>query len=108
MSGAAGGSGVTVEAWRDGAAFRVKAHAGARREGVSGCHDGALKVDVNAAPERGKANKGIVRILAKALAVPPSTVELLSGETQPLKRFGVAGIEPGELRRRIALALERG
>ena len=105
MSGVADGADVTVEAWRDGAAFRVKAHAGSRREGVSGSHDGALKIDVNAAPERGKANKGIVKILAKALAVPPSAVELLSGETQSLKRFGVAGIAPGDLRRRIALAL---
>ncbi|MFN8547595.1 MAG: DUF167 domain-containing protein [Candidatus Eisenbacteria bacterium] len=32
-----------------------------------GCHDGALKLTVRAAPERGKANDAVCRLLAEKL-----------------------------------------
>ncbi len=90
-----------VEAWQDGAAFQVKAHAGSRREGVSGFHDGMLRLDVTAAPEKGKANKAIIKLLANILDVPAANIELLSGDTNTRKRFGVRGITPDTVRRRI-------
>lgn len=90
-----------IEAWLDGSAFHVKAHAGSRRDGLSGVHDGMLKVEVTTAPEKGKANKAITKFLAKRLSVPPGDLELLSGETNPRKRFGLRGVPPEELRQRL-------
>lgn len=90
-----------IEPWQDGAAFHVKAHAGARRDGVSGVHDGMLKVEVTTAPEKGKANKAIAKLLAKQLAVPPGDLELLSGETNSRKRFGLRKVPPDELRQKL-------
>lgn len=93
---------VRVERWEDGAAFVVKAHPGSRREGFAGVHDGMLKVEVSAAPEKGKANKAIQKLLAKSLHLPASDLVLLSGDTQQKKRFGVRGASPEELIERIA------
>lgn len=90
-----------IEAWENGAAFYVKAHPGSRREGVSGVHDGMIRVDVAAAPEKGKANKAIVKLLAKALGVPATALRLLSGDTSARKRFGLAGVSPEDLRERL-------
>ncbi len=90
-----------VEPWENGAAFSVKAHAGAKRDGVSGLHGGMLKVEVTTAPEKGRANKAIIKLLAKKLNVGTGDLVLLSGETGRTKRFGVRGIDANTLRDRI-------
>ena len=50
-----------------------------------------LRVRVTAAPEAGLANRAVVKLLAEALAVPPSSIELASGAASRDKRFCVAG-----------------
>jgi uncharacterized protein YggU (UPF0235/DUF167 family) len=83
-----------IEPWEDGCAFPVKAHAGAKREGLSICRGGWLKIEVAAAPENGKANKAIVTLLAKALDVRAGQIFLLSGGASPRKRFGIRSLSP--------------
>lgn len=83
-----------AEPWQDGATFLVKAHAGAKRDRVGGIHDGMLKVEVTTAPEKGKANKAILKLLAKWLGTAPAGLELLAGDTNPKKRVGVHGMTP--------------
>ena len=83
-----------IEPWEDGCAFPVKAHPGARREGVSGRRSGCLKIEVTAAPENGKANKAIVKLLAKTLRVRAGQVILLSGGASTRKRFGIRDMSP--------------
>ena len=95
-----------VEEWAEGAAFLVKAHAGARRDGMGGVHDGMVKVEVTTAPEKGKANKAIAKFLAKKLGVAPGAMELLSGDTSQRKRFGVRGLTREELRDRLLSLLQ--
>ncbi|MGE3776880.1 MAG: DUF167 domain-containing protein, partial [Pirellulaceae bacterium] len=46
---------IQLERHAQGVVLPVRAHPGARREEVRGEHDGALKVSVAAAPEKGKA-----------------------------------------------------
>ncbi|MBI3269171.1 MAG: DUF167 domain-containing protein [Planctomycetes bacterium] len=57
----------------------------------------ALRVDVAAPPERGKANAELVRFLAKALGVGRGQLELVAGETSHLKRVRVHGAAPDRL-----------
>jgi uncharacterized protein (TIGR00251 family) len=52
--------------------------------------DGTLKVKLLAAPERGKANDELRALLAKRLGVRPRQVEILTGETSPLKHLRVS------------------
>lgn len=81
----------------DGVSFLVKAHAGSRINDLNGCHDGALRVRVTQAPEKGKANKAICALLAKILGVSKSSVTVLSGETASLKRVAVKGLNKNML-----------
>jgi uncharacterized protein YggU (UPF0235/DUF167 family) len=98
---------ILVESWLDGASFLVKAHPGARREALSGSHAGMLKAEVTAAPERGKANQALIRLLARELGVPPSELILLQGDAGTRKRFGVKGLAPKRLSSKLAEILER-
>jgi hypothetical protein len=59
--------------------------AGASRSRVAGVHGGALKLSVSAPPERGKANREVLRLVAQAFGVAPKSVEIVAGETSPDK-----------------------
>lgn len=89
----------------NGIVLPVRAQPGARRAGIVGVHQGALKVAVTTRPERGKANKAIVDRVCAELRLKPSQVRLVSGETSPMKRLLVSGIALAELERRVAMAL---
>jgi len=60
----------------------VKAQAGARKNGITGQHDGALKVSVTQAPEKGKANKALAKVIAVELGLKNSQVELAGRNRQ--------------------------
>ena len=97
---------IDLEPHDEGSILPVRAHPGARRNEIRGEHDGALRVAVTQAPEKGKANKAIAELLAKKLAVRKSQVELVSGETAGQKRFLVRGLAPDELSARLASVLK--
>ena len=50
-----------------------------------------LKVRVRAAPSEGAANAALGRLLAKALGVPPSRVEIVRGATSRIKQVKIVG-----------------
>ena len=84
--------------------LRLRVSPGAARTAVVGRHGGAWKVRVAAAPERGKANDALLALLAETLAVPRSSVTLVSGGGSRDKIVELAGIEPDEIERRLATA----
>jgi hypothetical protein len=85
-----------------GSRLRLRVKPGARRSEILGPHGGALKLAVAVAPERGKANQAVVRLLAEALGLPLSSIEILSGETSQDKAVLIA-LAPAE----VAARLER-
>jgi uncharacterized protein (TIGR00251 family) len=85
----------------EGTILPVRARPGANRNEIRGEQDGMLKVYVTQAPERGKANKAIIALLSKALALKKSQIELISGETSPRKKFLVRDVTPDDLAERI-------
>lgn len=78
---------------------------GASRERLVGVHGTALKIAVQAPPERGKANARVLAVLAHALHISTRDVTLLSGDTSRDKRVLIAGLTRSELLARIASAL---
>ena len=58
-----------------------------------------------AAPVDGRANEALVRLLGRALGVPPSSVEIVRGAASRDKLVRVAGMEADVLRRRIEEAM---
>ena len=63
----------------------IHVHAGARRSAVGGEYDGRLRVRVTAAPEKGKANRAIVQLLAKRLGLRKRQVAIAQGHTSQEK-----------------------
>jgi uncharacterized protein (TIGR00251 family) len=73
-------------------------------DGVETLSDGStvLKIRVRAIPSEGEANAALGRVLAKALAVPPRDVEIVSGHTSRIKRVKISGDAAA-----LTLALEK-
>ena len=65
-------------------------------DGVERLADGrsVLKVRVAAPPSEGKANAALVRLLAKAVGVPPRDVALTAGAMARIKRLTISGDGP--------------
>jgi hypothetical protein len=98
---------IALQPHAEGTILPVRASPGARRNEVRGAHDGMLKVSVTQAPEKGKANKALIEVLAKALAVKKSQIALVSGETASEKKFLVRGVPPEDLAQRLEPFLEK-
>ena len=75
---------------RDGGVeFGVVSSPGSSRSLVAGVMGGDLKVRVRAAPERGKANREIEEVIARALGVGRSKVRVSAGAASRRKRVRV-------------------
>ncbi|TDQ61708.1 hypothetical protein ATL17_2809 [Maritalea mobilis] len=59
---------------------------------------GQLVVRVRAVPEKGKANKAVVKLLAKQLGCRASAIEVLKGETSRQKQVCIADLTEHELK----------
>ncbi|HMI31289.1 MAG TPA: DUF167 domain-containing protein [Candidatus Limnocylindrales bacterium] len=63
--------------------------------------DGALQIRVSAAPEDGKANDSVLRLLSETLGLPKGAVRLLGGKASRDKWVDLDGIDAAELKRRL-------
>ncbi|MHC4223442.1 MAG: DUF167 domain-containing protein [Planctomycetota bacterium] len=63
----------------EGATLKVRVSPGARKEGITGLFGDALKLQVREAPDRGKANRAVERLLASALETKASSVRVVRG-----------------------------
>jgi uncharacterized protein (TIGR00251 family) len=84
----------------------VRVIPGSSADRVLGCREGALRVGVHAPPEKGKANRALLRYLAKALGVRKSAVSLAAGERDRHKIVLVEGMHASELERAVRALLE--
>lgn len=71
------------------AVLSVRVTPKARRNEISLDENGGLRVHVTAAPEDGKANAAVIKLLAKALGVAKSRVVLIRGGTSRDKVFRI-------------------
>jgi uncharacterized protein (TIGR00251 family) len=82
----------------EGAAFRVRVTPRSGRDEIVGLHGDALKIKLAAAPEKGRANRALQKLLADRLGVSPSAVQILSGHLSRQKRVCVTGVTAGAVR----------
>ena len=88
---------LTITPTADGLRLPVKAKPGARKDEIRGIHDGRLVVAVTAAPEKGRANQAIIRLLARQLRIAKSNLVIVSGETASSKTLLVQGATAEQL-----------
>ncbi|MHC4841076.1 MAG: DUF167 domain-containing protein [Planctomycetota bacterium] len=87
----------------DGAVgMKLRVTPGARRSRIKGVHAGALKLSVAEPPEKGKANDGVIRLLAKALDIPAKNIEITSGLASQNKAAVLVGIDEPTLQQTIS------
>lgn len=86
------------------ARLTLRVSPGAARSVVVGRHGAGWKLRVAAAPEDGKANDAVVRLLADTLALPARDVQIVSGRASRDKIVALEGLGPEEIERRLAKA----
>ena len=86
-------------AWQrasDHVRLSVRLTPNAGRDGIDGVETAAdgetyLRARVTAVPEKGKANKALIALLAKACGLPKSSFEIVSGDTTRKKSLRIDG-----------------
>ena len=68
---------------------------------IRGLIGGALKISVTAPPDKGQANAAVRKLLSKVLKTPPSSIEIVAGQTSRSKRVQIRGLSCAELTERI-------
>ena len=76
--------------------LRVRVTPKASRDAIGpvvadGQGNAVLKIAVTAAPEHGKANRAVARLLAKAWRLPKTSIEVVHGETSRAKTIRIVG-----------------
>lgn len=95
----------SVEATAVGAALRLRAQPGARRNALACVREGELCVAVTAPPDRGKANDAIVALLAETLGVARGRIVVTHGRASRRKRVEIADMSPEAVLRGLSAAL---
>ncbi|MDY7009950.1 MAG: DUF167 domain-containing protein [Planctomycetota bacterium] len=84
-----------------GVVIPVKVVPGSSRDRVVGVLGDCLKIATSVPAEKGRANKAVASILAKALGVSKKDVALISGPTNQRKEFRIAGLSAKQVTSRL-------
>jgi uncharacterized protein len=83
---------------------RLRVSPGSGRAAIVGRYGDGWKVRVTAAPEHGRANDAVIKLLADALSVPRETLSIVSGHGGRDKIVELTGVGPGLIERRLTSA----
>ncbi|MBQ9034959.1 MAG: DUF167 domain-containing protein [Alphaproteobacteria bacterium] len=101
-----------ADLYKSGYLLRIKLAPAASSCGVRGIWQGVdaeyLKISVTTVAEKGKANKELIKLLAKLLKIPAAKISIISGMTDHLKKIYVEIPQTKENEQKIAnLNLEK-
>lgn len=77
--------------------IEVKLKPKAKNNEILGFKNGVLQIRVKDPPIEGRANKALVRLLAKRLKIAKSCIKIKSGETAKIKKLIIECIEEKEI-----------
>lgn len=92
-----------VEPLEDGARIALLVVPGASRDQIVGIHGDNLRVKVAAPPEKGRANVAVVALLARALDLRASDIEITAGHGSRRKSATVRGLPANTVRERLGI-----
>ena len=87
------------------ARISVTVSPGASRTELVGRHGDGWRARIAAPPERGRANKALVELLAVTLEVSVSSLRIVAGRSGRVKVVEVADLETVEVERRLMRSL---
>ena len=79
--------------------INIHAKPKSRRGGIFVDGDGTVTVMVKSPPDKGKANKEIIKVLADKLGIPTSRVTIVAGHKSTTKRIAISGADGAILSR---------
>lgn len=86
----------------DNCIIKVRVQPKASRNQVDGYEEGTLRLRVTAPPTDGKANAGVIALLAKTLGISKSKLAIVRGHGSRDKSVSIDTLSELEVRRRIA------
>ena len=87
----------------NGCTLPVRVHPGAKRNAITGVHDGSLKVSLTTPPTDGRANAALLVFLSERLGVSRGSLELLTGAASRSKSIRITGLTPAEVEHRLTV-----
>ncbi len=92
---------IKIREMGDGIIIPARIQPNSSKEKVIGEYAEKLKIAVTSPPEKGKANKAIVKVLAKWLNIKSSDIQIVSGEKSKDKEIFVRNITEKDIYRMI-------
>lgn len=86
--------------WGSALAIRVTPRA-SRNEIAAVLNDGTIRIRLTAPPVEGKANKALIKFLAKILNISPSRIEIVAGETGRDKLVSILDADMKKVQKQI-------
>ncbi len=83
---------INIREVEDGIVVSVRVQPNASKDRLVGEYAEQLKIAVTVAPEKGKANKAVIKVLSKWLGVKSSDIQIISGETSRNKKVLIGNI----------------
>lgn len=84
-----------------GIVVSVKIQPNSSKDRVIGEYADRIKIAVTVAPEKGKANKAVIKIFSKWLGVRNSDIQIISGETSRDKELFIKNMTKEDLYRLV-------
>ena len=92
---------INIREVEGGIVVSVKVQPNASKDRVVGGHTEQLKIAVTVAPEKGKANMAVIKVLSKWLGVKSSDIQIISGEKSRDKKVFIRNINEEDFNRVI-------
>ena len=86
-----------IKSSENGIRFAVKVVPGSSRTAIKGLLDNALKINLATPPEKGKANKELIKLLSQILNTSTSAIHIASGTHNTQKEIFVADFTESQL-----------
>jgi len=84
--------------------FSVKIIPGASRTALAGLLNDMLKIKLTAPPQKGKANRQLIELLAAVLELNKQAIQITAGRTSPIKQITLTGLTKEQLLQKLNLA----
>lgn len=82
--------------------LQIKVIPSSSKDCIADWLEDTLKVKVKAPPEKGKANKAVIKTLEKTLDLPKGSIDITSGTTSTLKIIEINGEDDNLIEKKLA------
>ena len=93
---------IKIREMEDWVVVSVKVQPNSSRNRVVGEYADRIKIAVTVAPEKGKANKAVIKLFAKWLGIKSLDIQIISGETSSDKELFIRNITEEDLNKLVS------